>query len=218
MRDRTPSTESAVAPVVVTLPEFLVPAYTMLQRGRRMLDDLRDAEARHPSDQHGFTDRLPYVLDLLDEVTGLIDSCSKGHRTPAFSQWWHAVDRTKRDELHQLRVAELKRAERRTSRMIEYRIVDAITVNDDLSIRLTRPDGTTHDVVDNDGNPAKSVVFARDGSDHPNNLPATPTDVSITYRFVGGMFYDEPVLDVLEAYWNDLHDRVLPHAAKRLSG
>jgi hypothetical protein len=48
-----------------------------------MLDDLES----HKYDKTAFRDRLPYVLDLLAGVTRMIESESRGHRTPAFGAW-----------------------------------------------------------------------------------------------------------------------------------
>jgi hypothetical protein len=76
-----------------------------------MLDDL----ARHSADVDALRDRLPYVLDLLSGVTRMIDTESRGRRTPAFSTWWDAVDRSAQQAIQEMRNAELKRLESPTT-------------------------------------------------------------------------------------------------------
>jgi hypothetical protein len=76
-----------------------------------MLDDL----ARHSPDVDALRDRLPYVLDLLSGVTGVIDAESRGHRSMVFSTWWHTVDRSAQEAIQEMRNAELKRLESRTT-------------------------------------------------------------------------------------------------------
>ena len=80
-------------PIIAYMTALLEPAHAVLARAGRMLDDLRTAE-RQPNNPYAFADRLPYVLDLLAGVTRLIDECSKGSRTPEFSQWWKTTDRS----------------------------------------------------------------------------------------------------------------------------
>jgi len=76
-----------------------------------MLDDL----ARHSADVDALRDRLPYALDLLSGVTRMIDTESRGHRTTAFSTWWDAVDRSAQQAIQEMRNAEVKRLESRTT-------------------------------------------------------------------------------------------------------
>jgi hypothetical protein len=107
-----------------------------LGRAQRMLDDL----ARHSADVDALRDRLPYVLDLLSGVTRVIDAESRGHRSTVFSAWWNTVDRSAQGAIQEMRNAELKRLESRTTlstttktavRAIDYpdlRVADGDTV------------------------------------------------------------------------------------------
>ena len=83
-----------------------------------MLGDL----IRHAHDTVALRDRIPYVLDLLAGVTRSIDVESKGQRTPEFAAWWADVDRSKQQEIHEMRNAELKRLESRTAAHVELGI------------------------------------------------------------------------------------------------
>jgi hypothetical protein len=83
-----------------------------------MLDDLE----RHNNDTTDFRDRLPFVLDLLAGITRMIDTESRGHRTPAFAAWWSRVDRPAQHTIQEMRNAELKELEPRTSAHIEVHI------------------------------------------------------------------------------------------------
>jgi len=76
-----------------------------------MLDDL----ARHSADVDALRDRLPYVLDLLSGVTRVIDAESRGRRSTVFSAWWNTVDRSAQEAIQEMRNAELKRLESRTT-------------------------------------------------------------------------------------------------------
>ncbi|MFI6073895.1 hypothetical protein ACIA5C_20205 [Actinoplanes sp. NPDC051343] len=84
---------------------------TGLARTQRMLQDL----ARHGADSVGFRDRIPYVLDLMAGVTRTIDAESHGHRTAAFSAWWTNLDRAEQRAITDIRNAELKELDTRTS-------------------------------------------------------------------------------------------------------
>jgi hypothetical protein len=83
-----------------------------------MLDNLE----RQSHDTTDFRDRLPYVLDLLAGVTRTIDTESRGQRTPAFAAWWRGVDRSVQQTIQEMRNAELKELESRTSAHIEVQI------------------------------------------------------------------------------------------------
>jgi hypothetical protein len=76
-----------------------------------MLDDLE----RHRNDMTAFSDRLPYVLDLLAGVTRMIGAESSGHRTPVFGAWWGGVDRSAQEAIQEMRNAELKELVSRTA-------------------------------------------------------------------------------------------------------
>ena len=82
-----------------------------LARAQRMFQDL----VEHSADSTGFRDRIPYVLDLLAGVTRTLDAESHGHRTAAFSDWWTALDRAEQKAIAEMRNAELKGLETRTS-------------------------------------------------------------------------------------------------------
>ena len=94
-------------------------AYQTLARAQRMPEDL----SRHADDEVAFRDRLPYVLDLLAGVTRCINSESKGSRTIQFANWWNTVDRTMQAAIQELRNAELKRAESRTTAQVKVEMI-----------------------------------------------------------------------------------------------
>jgi hypothetical protein len=87
-----------------------------LARAGRLLDHL----AGHAHDTVALRDHLPYVLDLLAGVTRMIDSESKGRRTPQFGQWWATVD-CSTQAIQEMRNAELKRLESTTTLDVDTR-------------------------------------------------------------------------------------------------
>jgi hypothetical protein len=101
-----------------------------------MLDDL----ARHSADVDALRDRLPYVLDLLSGVTRVIDAESRGHRSMVFSTWWHTVDRSAQEAIQEMRNAELKRLESRTT-------VSTTTKTAVRGRRLPRPERRRRDTL-----------------------------------------------------------------------
>jgi hypothetical protein len=92
-----------------------------LARACRQLDDLTD----RISDETCRQDQIPYLLDLADGVTRMMDRETTGHRTPAFGMWWANQDRSAQQAIHEMRTAELKRLERRTHGVMSYTNVRA---------------------------------------------------------------------------------------------
>jgi hypothetical protein len=81
-----------------------------LARARRRLAEVADRSF----DETWREDQIPYLLELADGVTRMINEETDGRRTPAFGMWWANQDRSARDAVHEMRNAELKRLESRT--------------------------------------------------------------------------------------------------------
>jgi hypothetical protein len=59
-------------------------------------------------------DQIPYLLDLADGVTRMINNETDGRRTAVFGMWWASQDRSAQQAIHEMRIAELKMLESRT--------------------------------------------------------------------------------------------------------
>jgi hypothetical protein len=140
---------------------YLPGAATALARARRRLTILRACEY----DETKFRDELPYVLDLLSAVTGNIneESEGKGRRTVAFSQWWFSLSVQLRQEIKDLRNAELRRFESRTARHIDV-VVNALAK--DFTGRPGQPV--------NDGDTVTTVTWCFNGGTL-DGYPVLPT-------------------------------------------
>jgi hypothetical protein len=155
-----------------------------LARAQRMLDDL----SRREDDEVAFQDRLPYVLDLLAGVTRCINDESRGHKTAKFCDWWNTVDRTMQKAIHELRNAELKRAESRAEAEVKLEF-------DPPHLKSIRT-GVRMDVEELTANQFSIIV-------------------STQWRFIGGDLDGKSVLPALAQYWNEV-SRVLATAEELL--
>jgi hypothetical protein len=81
-----------------------------MARARRRSADLADRSSVTTWRE----DQIPYLLDLADGVTRMINEETDRRRTPAFRMWWANQDRSAQWAIHEMRTAELKRLERRT--------------------------------------------------------------------------------------------------------
>jgi hypothetical protein len=81
-----------------------------LARARRRLAEVAD----RTFDTTWREDQIPYLLELADGVTRMINEETKGQRTPTFGMWWANQDRSAQQAIHEMRTAELKRLESRT--------------------------------------------------------------------------------------------------------
>jgi len=58
------------------------------------------------SDETCRQDQIPYLLDLADGVTRMMDRETTGHRTPAFGMLWANQDRSAQQAIHEMRTAD----------------------------------------------------------------------------------------------------------------
>jgi hypothetical protein len=54
------------------------------------------------SDETCRQDQIPYLLDLADGVTRMVNEETKGRRTPAFGIWWANQDRSAQQAIHEM--------------------------------------------------------------------------------------------------------------------
>lgn len=88
-------------------PRQLPKAAAQIERAGRMLGLL----VRYHGDELLFRDLLAYVLELLLSVSRMIQEESKSRRTAKFAEWWDSEPLADRENIAQLRNAELKRGE-----------------------------------------------------------------------------------------------------------
>jgi hypothetical protein len=110
---------------------------------------------------------------------GMIDTETRGHRTPAFAAWWRGVDRSAQQTIQEMRNAELKKLVPRTKKLVP-RTAAQIEV--------------------------EIGVSAAKYPDRPVNDGDTVTTIS--WAFNGGALHGQPVLKSLRDYLQQVGELV----------
>lgn len=147
----------------------------------------------------GFRDGFVSCISMIQRVGSILDEESRGHRTPAFGDFWK---RTRKDSLFQfmadVRNAEFKRGEDRKTEHHEVSALDTLTMRSSVSIEVVR-----------DG----EVVEQRTYDDPPPEPAPTPEPTNtITWYFAGGTHDGEEVLGLVRSYVTWLRDTIIPQA------
>jgi hypothetical protein len=172
-----------------------------LELAERHLADLRAVR----DDAEAFTSEFVSCSAMINRVGAVIDSETKGRRTPQFGDWWKATAAHPLSQfVNDVRNAVFKRGEDRQRAQHHLQVADTVRIQSRARMVVMR-DGK---VIDERESTAPAP--------EPDPLPEHEAVHTITWLFDGGAYDGQEVLELLRVHVERLRGLVA-EAERRLS-